>query len=258
LLPLLFLPAFAALLLGCTNAPIRKPINEANRPVFHTTHQVSLGGEAFRAFHSGENEGRDPRENYRLEPVLEAFVNVTPWAGYHLLPVYWSFLLTGEQYADSSRLRVGRLHAAAAGGLTGLSYSQRDGFSSRYEAALLAKYLWTPRLFTTAAAYGDMLESNGETSFRSTADIRAGVQAWDNNSVTLGYTRIRHYQPSGGEVFRDGLRYGDGEDFNRLALRHACYLRAKHVFGPEIGLGWRNYGDKPSLRAGFHYRFVLY
>jgi hypothetical protein len=255
---ILALAAVGTLALGCAKTPIRKPINEANRPVFHTTHQLSLGAEAFRTFHGGESEVRTERKDFHWQPTVEAFVNVTPWAGYHMLPVFWTFLLTGEQYADSSRLRVGRLHAAASGGLSGLAYSQRDGFSTRYEASLLGKYLFTPRLFATAVVHGDMLESNGQTSFRSYTILRAGLQAWGDNSVTLDYSRLRFHLPSGTQESMDGLQYRDGEDFNRLTLRHDCYLRAKHVFGPEIGLGWRNTGDKPALRAGLHYRFVLY
>jgi hypothetical protein len=42
-----------------------------------------------------------------VEPVFLLDRKVGAWASYSLWPLFWNFLLTGEQYADSSNLKAG-------------------------------------------------------------------------------------------------------------------------------------------------------
>lgn len=245
-------------LAGCSSRPKLLPRNEINEPVFHTTHFSGLG------IALGPTWVREPgSDGYRngvyAEPGYYYERNVNRWASFVLWPGFWNLLLSGEQYADSGSLKVRKLHLSVHGGVSGLSYSQRDGWQATGLAQLTGKFLIDRSWFIQSVAGRQSYDLSdiayGIDFF--TADL--GWQVSAGNSLHFAYG-LSHYDIPDASVGNvGGIEYHDGDIQTRMALRHSFYAGPKHVFGPEAHVSYRNSGfiDGHALGIVVHYRFLF-
>lgn len=240
------LPAFV--LLACGPGRFLVPRNESEEPVFRQSHFASAGGSG--GFASTE-------AGYYLQPLIWCEANVSPWASFTNLPLYWNFLLSGDQY-DGETLQRDRLHLSLHGGLAGLAYSSRDGWEFPGNVILQGKYL-TGSWFLVPAVGVDLHDLREPASTAGRASLSLGYQADDRNSLRVGYGFTRYQLPGGRSLDHRGVAFRDGETRSDLQVRHSLYLAGRHVLGPEAGVSIRNRdpAENHSLSAGFHYRYVF-
>jgi hypothetical protein len=253
-------------LVACTNRPRLKPVNQINEPVFHVKPYATLGIGGGQIYKQGGVSGfyygmptPERSEAVYVEPVVNWFFPVTKWAGFYLIPTYWNFLLTGDQYRDAELnfLQTRKLHVAVNGGLSGLSYSGRGGWTTQFGSAVLAKYLFDNRIFS-------------EADYQATVynKFTAIIQNWN---VGLGYQwhpKVSVFANYGGTFFRlqentytsqNPFDYFDRDIRSEFTLTTPWYLNSKHILTPEFAYGMRNGGgsDGTLFKMGAHYRFVF-
>jgi hypothetical protein len=250
--------AMAFLVVGCSNKPRVNPINEINDPVFFNDHYLSIGATVGV---QGSNNEID--SIYHFGPMIEPWIaisgNVNSWASYQVWPLFWNFLLTGEQYSMGGALKTGKLHLAVFGGLNSIGYSQGDGWRFGAGTGIRAKILFSPIVFsevTTALQLSD---------FRSTergalsAELVSGIQFSPKNSLSLQLASTL-YQTEDRRYFGShGLAFYDNDVDSEIRIRFRTYITPNHVLGPEMGYGLLNLrgGQDDYYLAGITYRYVF-
>ncbi|MEK7391567.1 MAG: hypothetical protein AAB214_03285 [Fibrobacterota bacterium] len=136
--------------------------NTINEPVFHKDPDIAFG--ISRTQWNDPATGKDSNDGaFNLN--LRANFPVNEWAGFSYLPVYWTFLLSGEQYKDNTHLRVGKLNLALAGGIAGFSYSSSNGLKFPAALGLHAKYLFDEFFYANSVI---------STEFTNVSDLHNG------------------------------------------------------------------------------------
>jgi hypothetical protein len=183
--------------------------------------------------------------------------NIGPWAGFTFLPVFWNFLLTGSQFSGGSDLRIGKPLLALHGGMSGFSYSQREGFLLPGLAALSGKYRFD------AAWFADLDGSFQLRDVRSTANsvsgfsIGLGDQLGGRNSVRLGYS-LEYFHCEPGLAYSDHeLEFADGNARTKILLSHSFYASPHQVLGPEFTFAFKDsdFRNGHYLALGLHYDY---
>lgn len=246
------------LLGGCSSRPKLLPENEINEPVFHTTHFMGLGASLGPVWFRGQGDDGHERAT-AFDPRIYLVTNVNRWASFTLWPAFWNLLLTGEQYADGGGLKVRKIHLSFHGGVSGLTYSPKDGWQFTGLAQLTGKFLldenWFVGVETGRSLYdlGDM--AHGVNQFA--ADL--GTQLSPRNSLRFTYGMAHYDLPDDSHSNTSGIKYSDGDVRTKLALQHSFYAGRKHVFGPEASLSYRNAGfeDGHAFGFGLHYRYLF-
>lgn len=243
---------------GCASVPKTLPKNEINEPVFHQTDFNSLGVAVGPTW--TQREGGDTyRKGIYVLPNFIFNYKVSDWASYSLLPVFWNFRLSGEQYSDSAHLKVRKLHIALHGGISGIGYSSRDGWVSSGLVSLEGKYLINRNWFvgTTLKSGWDDLEAWDTRVDRLT--LGAGTQISDRNSLKLSYSLNRFELPRNTAYNYGEIYHLDGDTRTEVGLRHTYYAWRKHVLGSDLGFAYRNYSPSKTMQlsAGVHYAFMF-
>lgn len=256
--PISLSPACLALLLlsGCAFRSVSPAQNEANRPLFYTSHHLELGAQ-ISALHGGEI--KDSPLHGESFPLMRMSVNVNRWSSYNFLPVNWNFLLTGEQHQDSASLKVRKLHTVLTGGLTGIQYSSIDGLELPADLHLRGKYLFTPKAFTTAdlgISTDGLVDGYGSTLEGA---VSLGYQAWDPTSLSLDLELDREQIRSGWWKDRDDIVYRDGDVSLYTGVRVKAYPTPRHIL--ELSGGYRTKNPastavgQPVATASYRYAF---
>lgn len=238
----------SGVLLACGPGKFLVPRNESEEPVIRQSHFASVGGSGGAATEAG----------YYLLPLIWCEASVAPWASFTNLPLYWNFLLSGDQYDGGGILLRQRLHLSLHGGLSGLAYSSRDGWEFPGNVVLQGKYL-DGRWFLVPALGVDIHDLMKRGSLAGRGSLALGFQADDRNSLRVGYGFTRYRLPAGSSLDHRGIRYRDGESRSDVQVRHSLYLAGRHVLGPEAGVSLMNRdpAGNLSLSAGLHYRYVF-
>jgi hypothetical protein len=250
--------ALALIIWGCSSTPRLQPINRINEPLFSRANYASLGIRPGRSWVDLEGDGQS-RQGIYLTPDFSLDYNVNEWASYLLLPTYWNFLMTGNQYADSLNLRRRKLHLTMHGGLNGVFYSARNGLGFPAEWGLAAKYLCNDWIYLASHIGLGIFDIKEASENHYDFGGELGWQMTKKSAFSLSYA-FMHFHLSGyHNVNRFGLWHFDGDSNSELFLKHAYYIRGKHIIGPEIGYGYRNSGSdgRKYLLAGFTYRYVF-
>jgi hypothetical protein len=244
-------------LAGCSPGARALSRNEINEPVFHETDFASLGASAGPV----ADRTREPggyRSDFYFMPRFQYDFKVGPWASFTLLPVFWNFLLGGSQYPGNlSDLGIGKPLIALHGGVSGFSYSQRDGFDFPGAAALSGKYLFDASWFADMEGAAELRDVRSTANSTYGLSLGLGNQFTAKNSVKLEYA-IRYFR------FEPGLRYsdhdlwfGNGNAQTKLLLRHSYYPSPRHVLGPEFVFSFKDsdFRKEHYLALGFHYDY---
>lgn len=231
-----------------------------HEPVFHKTPFASVGaglGKSWSKYALGDEPGFRLDGIY-FDPIVMLEAPVSDWASYSLLPVLWNFLLTGEQYADSTSLKVGKANVAAHAGISGFSFSSREGWRFNGLLAVNGKILVSRNVFLTGSLGMDFYDLKMPRSTVNGLGLGAGVQVTERNSIHLGYD-IRHFNiPWNSESNYLGIRFREDDTRTEWTIRHAFYAGRNHVFGPELAFAYRNTdveGNR-AVKAGFRYRYA--
>lgn len=245
-----------SILFGCAFRSVSPAQNEANRPLFYTSHHLELGAQV-RALHGGET--KDSSLHGEFLPLLRMSVNVNRWSSYNFLPVNWNFLLSGVQHQDSFSLKVNTLHAVLTGGLTGIQYSSLEGLELPADIHLRGKYLFTPKIFSTASVG---ISTDGLVSGHgSTLDgaISLGYQAWNPTSLSLDLELDREQIHSGWWKDRDDIAYRDGDASLYTGLSVKTYPTPHHIMELRGGYRTKNPAStavgQPVARITYNYAF---
>lgn len=256
-----------AFLAGCTSRPRLTPQNQINEPVFYSKPYASIGigvGEQLNFQRDFTQRYATPQKERLIDPALIWFYPVNDWAGFYLLPTYWIFLLTGDQYErmpdgepGSGSLQQGKLHVALSGGLSGLAYSGRDGWEAQYQALLQGKYRFSERVFAQA--------DYGKTVFGDFGTALDGWNAGVGYQWTPGLSLFFNYNgsvltlPKYQRAALNGMEFQDNDVLSTVGLTVPWYLAARHIVVPEIAYGHRNSSglEGSLMRASLLYRFVF-
>lgn len=241
---------------GCSSAPMALARNEINEPVFHGTHYASLGVSAGPVANLSRDAGSSRQDFYFMPRFLYEY-NLGPWASFTLLPVFWNFLLTGSQFSGSSDLGAGKPLIAFHGGISGFSYSQREGFLLPGLAALSGKFRFNDSWF--AVLDGSARLRDVRTTANSTYGFSMGLgeQVGGKNSVKLAYA-LDYFHSETGLVYEDlGLEFRDGNARTKLILDHSYYPSPHHVLGPEVVFSFKDsdFRNENYLALGLHYDY---
>jgi hypothetical protein len=250
-------------LMACANGKRLQPPNQINEPVFYSRPYAALGlglGEQLNFQRDFTQRYATPKKQLLVEPVLTWFYPLNAWAGFYLLPTYWTFLLTGEQYdttAGFESLRTGKLHLALSGGLSGLAYSGREGWEAQFQVLLQGKYRFSERVFSQAD-YSRLIFGNFETALDGW-NAGLGYQWLPALSVFVNYQgavlTLSEYQVA----TLNGMEFQDNDLLSVVSVTTPWYVTPKHVVTPEIAYGHRNSSGREGslIRAGLQYRFVF-
>ena len=227
-----------------------------NEPVFFGGDHLTIGA-GLGSVWADRDFGKKYEPSLYVSPAFFYEVNVTSWASYTVWPLYWKFLLTGNQYADSSSLRIGKINVAVSGGVSGIAYNQKDGLTTSFALGAELKYLFNQCLFNETSIQYDMYNTKKPAYALSNLSTSLGVQIDRSNSLTLAYDLVYYRIPENEFSNKYGLLFGDTEGGSELMISHSLYLTPKHRLGPEIGFGYRNldFTGKNYFKAGFHYRY---
>jgi hypothetical protein len=249
---------FIALLLatGCAFHSENPARNEANEPLMHTSDYLALGAQA-RVLSGGQVEVIDWRGD--LAPVGLLEVGVNRWSSYNWLPINWNFLLSGEQYDDSTHLKVGKFHAIATGGLLGFAYTSADGFMLPANLNLVGKYLFTPRVFATANIGGSTADLIDPHGIVWTSGLEAGFQIWEPVSVGAENSVLLEQLSKGWSTQRDNVLYLDGDISLYSGLTLKAYPTPHHILEFVGGYRRKNPSEsgpgQPIFRTSYRYVF---
>lgn len=243
-------------LAGCASAPMTLSRNEINEPVFHETHYATLGVSAGPVAGLSRDSGGYRRDFYFLPRFLYEY-NVSPWASFTLWPVFWNFLLTGNQFAENSDLRIGKPLIALHGGISGFAYSQREGFLFPGLAVLSGKYRFNESWF--ADCTGEIQLRDARSAANSTYGFSMGLgdQVGAKNSLNLGYA-IEYFRSEPGLTYSDHhLEFRDGNAQTKLSLSHSYYPSPHHVLGPELIFSFKDsdFRNENYVALGLHYDY---
>lgn len=249
---------------GCSSAPKILPKNEINEPIFHKTNFAALGtslGKSWSWFDPRwnflSNQRYTHQDDIYVNPAIEYDRNENAWATYTLLPVFWNLLWTGEQYADSSNLKIKKLDLAFHGGISGLSYSQASGWVTSGLLAISGKYLFNNHLFATSILGVDAGDLDRIENTVDEAELQFGWQTTERNSISLDY-HIWHFNYPRFDMIQDqGIYYRDADSRSQWMLRDLFYFKRKNVFGPEAMFIYKNYDvlRNHCIELGFHYEY---
>lgn len=235
-----------------------RPVNEINQPVFYRLDYVAAEALAGAAFSRDSEEA--PREpGLWFEPRVTFEKNINPRAGFSFWPLYWNFLLTGDQYDAGGNPETGKLNLAAHGGLNGIGYSSRDGWLLGAALGLRGKYLHDDRFFLRGGLLAEVADLAAPGKSLLSLESGLGCQVTPVHSLLVSHALILHKADSGRYHFRHGLRFFDGDLGNEFRLGHKAYLTPSHIVGPEIGYGFRNgeMGGAGYFLVGLKYRYVV-
>jgi hypothetical protein len=255
----------SAILAACAPSGRILPRNESNEPVFYKTHYFSFGNavSAARLREKGDDDSLSLRY---FHPIVLGYINMGPWASFFALPVFWNFLLTGEQYADSRSLQSGKLHVALHGGLTGLGFSSRRGWMADERIGLAGKYLFGPRLFWSQALLADWHQSQGRDSLagENLSNVvlagQLGRQFTDGLSSSLLYSMSYYHDKDHIANNRAGGLGMRSETFlHELGWRSSWYWTPRNVLGFSASFGTPSPVDwSRSVESySFSYRYVF-
>jgi hypothetical protein len=253
----------SALLTGCARVAM-KPRNEAQTPVFFPGAYFDIGLEGGAEWHKAPPVPPEtgPQGPFRLRydiPEIEGgrgfIVNWNDWADSYLIPVYWMFLLTGEQY-EGENLKTGKPHLALEGGLENFQYGE-EKWTIGTGLALSGKYLFTPRTFATLRAKAEFPQT--DEYFIASLSGQVGRQLTERLSLSVFATPSRIFLPEGYQVTERGANYRDGDMRTVAGARALFYFRSRHIFGSEAGMLFRNgeASDPHRLYASLTYRYVF-
>lgn len=250
--------SFSALLLatGCAFHSANPAPNEANEPLLHTSHYLTVGAQT-RLLSGGEVDDIAWRGD--LAPLGKLEVNVNRWSSFNLLPINWNILLTGEQYDDSTHLTVGKLHAIATGGLLGFAYSSADGFELPANLNLVGKMLFTPRVFAAASVGGSMADVLDPHGITWESGLKAGIQIWEPISIGAETSVLLEQLDRGWFSQRDNVLFEDGDVSFYSGLTLQAYPSPRHIL--ELAGGYRRKNPdatgpgQPIFRTSYRYVF---
>lgn len=245
-----------AMLTGCASGPVLMPKNEINEPIFHTTDFTGLKAGLGPVFSRVPDSSRYQDGPY-VDPGVTFVRPVSHWASYSLVPVFWNLLLTGEQYADPSTLRIGKPAAALHGGISGIAYSSRSGWQVSASLSGDMKMVWNRMLFSDMAL-GAQVPDLGTWEYSIYHwSIGMGGQLSDRNSLKLAYKyTLFLMEPFTGYWDRQIL-FSHRDDQSSWSLRHSFYAGRRHVLGPEAGFMFKNadFRTEHALWYGIHYAY---
>ena len=257
------IPAFAllaGLFAGCSSTPRVRPINSINEPVFHAGNYASMGLAMGKGLSNGADYSwmRDRSFIYSRKTLAWNY-NSTKWASFSVIPIYWSFLLTGEQYADSLHLIPRKLHATLHGGVNGFSYSQRSEWAFPADLGLGAKYLFNQRSYLTADAAYNLFHILDSRQDYVLLRLACGYQATSANALELSYQYAYFRMGDHSSSTKNLVVHRNGDSNTELFLNHYYSIGGRHVLGPEIGWGSKNLriGSDTYYMAGLTYRYVF-
>ncbi|MDB5103169.1 MAG: hypothetical protein JWP91_858 [Fibrobacteres bacterium] len=245
------------LAIGCTNMPRVNPTNEINQPVFFSGHYMSAG-----ATFGVQSVNNELDSTYQIGPLIEPLLaisgNVNSWASYLFWPLFWNFLLTGEQYSTIGVLKTGKVNLAVFGGMNSIAYSQRDEWEFGVGTGIRAKILFSNTIYseiTTALQLSDFRRL--ERGYLST-HLTNGFQFSPKNSVALDWTSTLYKIEERRYFGAHGLAFYNQDVNNEIRARLTTYFTANHVLGPEIGYGFLNLrgGRDDYYLIGVTYRYV--
>ena len=249
-------------MLGCAGQPHIRPPNELNEPVFHATRYFSMGAAGGQTVSRNDDlrifgPVEDPLWSLYFQPVFIFDIPVSRWAGYSGLPVYWNFLLTGEQYADTTHLLSGKWNIAAHGGIAGISYSQRTGWEVPANLEINFKRTIGTAFFLDGEIGAETFHIRHPERRREFTGLGFGWQATERNSFKLE-SHFDAYRLSPAQWIEERAMKLRGDDYLlSFSLRHSYYARGNSV-GPEIRYGFRNGEPKDALLEfglAYAYRF---
>jgi hypothetical protein len=255
------------LLFGCASKPKFISKNEANDPLFYPKNHATIGtsiGSVWADKAVFYNFFGPPiKEGYKADlyfnPTFSYDVNISKWASYQVWPLYWKFLLTGEQFEDSLHLKVNKVHVVIEGGPNGIAYSARDGLTTSIALAGRLKYLFNKNLFSETILHYSMYNTKEPKYSIVTLFSEIGSQISAHNSISLSYSSAYYNIPrfTGNSVY--GIVFEKDESLNEVMLKHSFYLFKKNIFGPEVSFGFKNYAlEKDNyFKVGVHYSYVF-
>lgn len=227
---------------GCagTNWATLAP-NTIDEPVFHRATNISLG--ASRTQWYDPASGKDSAEE-AIKLNARADVPVNEWAGFSFLPVYWNFLLTGEQYQDSIHLMPEKLNIAMGGGLAGISFSSRDGWKFPIAIGAQAKYLFDRRFFAKSVISTEITDASDPENGQTWGLLGLGAQLTNQIAVVATTNLDRVFAAPNSYFNMYGVSVLDGELTSTSGLTLDWYPTPKHVLSVSVDRFFRT--DTPS------------
>jgi hypothetical protein len=251
--------ALASLLFACSQRPNAiLPRNEAQTPIFYPGHRFALGLSAGPIWYQKTPEfPQDPPvkgfgQAIKLEFEPDFNLNWTPWASSGLLPIYWSFLLTGDQY-EGENLKTGKLHLTLGGGAE-IAYDGAWTVGTGLD--LTGKILFTPRFYGILGASGVFPQS--DDYFVGSGIAQVGHQLTEKLSLAVFGTHSLIVLPEGYYTEQMGAFYTDGDHLSQVGIRSLYYFGRNHILGPTVSAMFRNgaAGDPHQYRVALTYTYV--
>jgi hypothetical protein len=256
----------AAFLFACApGAPKIIPQNEINEPVFHKTPYGGLGASQGKVWSSFDERrllsGHAVRdmEGIYFSPRFYLDYNVNAWAGYTLLPVFWNFLLTGEQYSDSTHLALRKLNVALHAGVSGLAYSQASGWVMSGLVDFEGKYLVDGRTFLQSGIGREIYDLDDITHAINRFSAGIGEQVSERNSVILAYDIFYYDIPKRSGTNYQGIGFAAKDTRTEVTLRHTWFAGHRNSVGPEIAYFYKNldFIRNHGVKLGLHYDYIF-
>ncbi|GEM_PF-4185961 len=248
-----------SMLAACSWFPHVRPINSINDPVFHAPGYAAIGGTLIKAF-NGPGTHLDPDQStFEFQPILLWETTSSPAVSHSIIPVYWEFLITGDQYRDSVHLIPHKLHATIHGGMTGIEYTWRDDWVFPADIGVKAKYLIDDAQYLVSDASLELFHVLRLRRNFSHLHLLYGFQADEWNALELSYRVSYFLIEPGAYATKFGIPHSKGDFNNEVFLNHWHSFRGHHLLGPEVGWGFRNldYGTEAYFLAGLSYRYVF-
>lgn len=247
----------ASLLVGCANRTIILSENAINEPLFHKTPYTALGVTEEIATYT-ELDHRAPVSRFQLDANAQFPVN--EWASFNFLPISWNFLLSGEQYDDSLRLRQAKLHLMLRAGLDGIGYSTVDGWTLPASIELQDKYVFDDLFFSSGILGVWWRDIPGGSTWNWGGTVGLGMQATRTFSVRLSETVLQYFVKSGYHAIKHEIVYLDGDIENSHALFFDWYPTPSNIITLSATFQTREWNTQAHRNwifgVGYKYAFA--